>query len=126
MAYQMTDNEWRILEALWSNGPLTLGALLDALSQAPVSPASSWSRNTLHTYLTRMAAKGMIQMDDGYPHRYAAALERQHYADAQRRALVDRVYHGSAGKLIAAFVKDGSLTEADRSELRRMLDEMEV
>lgn len=126
MAYQMTDNEWRIMEALWSNGPLTLGSLLDALSQAPVSPASSWSRNTLHTYLTRMAAKGMIQMDDGYPHRYAAAQERQCYADAQRRALVDRVYQGSAGKLIAAFVKDGSLSEAERSELRRMLDEMEV
>ncbi|MBQ2896617.1 MAG: BlaI/MecI/CopY family transcriptional regulator [Oscillospiraceae bacterium] len=122
----MTDNEWRIMEALWSNGPLTLGSLLDALSQAPVSPASSWSRNTLHTYLTRMAAKGMIQMDDGYPHRYEAALERQYYADAQRRALVDRVYQGSAGKLIAAFVKDGSLSESERSELRRMLDEMEV
>jgi predicted transcriptional regulator len=39
---------------------------------------------------------------------------------------VDRVYHGSAGRLVAAFVKDGSLTPEERAQLRKLLDEMEV
>ena len=37
-----------------------------------------------------------------------------------------RVYDGSAGQLVAAFVKDGSLSPQEREELRRLLDEMEV
>jgi len=121
MAFHLTDNEWYILEALWTSGPLTLGPLLELLA-----PVTGWSRTTLHTYLSRMAARGVIVMDNSYPHRYSAALDRQSLADEQRKDLVNRVYQGSAGKLVAAFVKDGSLTEAERSELRRMLDEMEV
>lgn len=31
-----------------------------------------------------------------------------------------------AGQLVAAFVKDGSLSPQEREELRRLLDEMEV
>lgn len=44
----------------------------------------------------------------------------------ERRDLVDRVYDGSAGQLVAAFVKDGSLSPQEQEELRRLLDEMEV
>ena len=44
----------------------------------------------------------------------------------ERRGLLDRVYQGSAGKLVAAFVRDGALTAQEREELRRLLDEMEV
>ena len=33
---------------------------------------------------------------------------------------------GSAAQLVAAFVKDGSLSPQEREELRRLLDEMEV
>ena len=126
MRYRLTDNEWCILETLWDAGPMALGPLLGALRQGAETPLSGWSRTTLHTYLTRMAAKGMICMDDGYPRRYAAVWDRQSCADAQRRALVERVYRGSAGMLVAAFVRDGSLSGAERAQLRRLLDDMEV
>ena len=35
-------------------------------------------------------------------------------------------YQGSAGKLVAAFLKDEKLTPQERDELRKLLDEMEV
>ena len=55
-----------------------------------------------------------------------AAVTREACADSQRRELVERVYRGSASRLVAAFVKDGSLSPAERDDLRRLLDEMEV
>ena len=76
----------------------------------------------MHTYLTRMAAKGLVSMDQSSPRRYAAIPSRETCAARERRDLVDRVYDGSAGQLVAAFVKDGSLSPQEREELRRLPD----
>ena len=103
--WKLTDSEWKVLEALWAGGPQHLGQILGALA-----PETGWSRTTVHTYLTRMAAKGLVSMDQSSPRRYAAIPSRETCAARERRDLVNRVYDGSAGQLVAAFVKDGSLS----------------
>lgn len=118
---RMTDSEWRVMEVLWSGEGLHLGQIVDALA-----PETGWSRTTVHTYLTRMMAKGLVLADEDSPRRYRPGVDREQCADGQRRDLVERVYQGSAGRLVAAFVRDGSLTREERDELRRLLDEMEV
>ena len=115
--WKLTDSEWKVLEALWAGGPQHLGQILGALA-----PETGWSRTTVHTYLTRMAAKGLVSMDQSSPRRYAAIPSRETCAARERRDLVDRVYDGSAGQLVAAFVKDGSLSPQEREELRRLPD----
>ena len=45
---------------------------------------------------------------------------------AKKSGLLDRVYQGSAGKLVAAFLKEEKLTAQEREELRKLLDDMEV
>ena len=121
---RLSDKEWRVLDALWAAGDdgLSLGAAVDALR-----PSTGWSRSTVLTYLTRMEAKGLVTIDKAAsPHRYRPAVRREDWAAAERQGLLDRVYQGSAGKLVAAFVRDGALTAQEREELRRLLDEMEV
>lgn len=118
---RLTDSEWSVMEVLWAGDGLQLGQIVDALL-----PTTGWSRNTVHTYLTRMMAKGLVVADEHSPRGYHAGISREQCAEGQRRELVERIYQGSAGRLVAAFVKDGSLTREDREELRRLLDEMEV
>ena len=111
---KLSDKEWRVLNALWvAPEGLALGAVVDALR-----PDTGWSRSTVLTYLTRMEAKGLVDIrKEEFPHRYRAA---------ERRGLLERAYQGSAGKLVAAFLKDEKLTPQERDELRKLLDEMEV
>ena len=118
-----TDNEWAVMEILWgAGGSCELGPVADALREA-----KGWSRTTVHTYLTRLEKKGAVSIDRAAaPHRYRAAVTREECAATQRRSLLDRAYHGSAGALVSAFVRDGSLSAEERAELRRLLDEMEV
>ena len=99
--WKLTDSEWKVLEALWAGGPQHLGQILGALA-----PETGWSRTTVHTYLTRMAAKGLVSMDQSSPRRYAAIPSRETCAARERRDLVNRVYDGSAGQLVAAFVNN--------------------
>lgn len=119
----LSDREWRVLSALWETPEgLTLGQTAAALY-----PDTRWSRNTVHTYLTRMQAKGLVSVQgEASPHRYRAAVTREACAAEERRGLLNRAYQGSAGKLVAAFLKEEPLTAQERDELRRLLDEMEV
>ncbi len=119
---RLSEAEWAVLQALWDGGCVSLGEAVGALR-----PLTSWSRNTVHTYLTRMEKKGRVGIDRAAePHRYSAAVSREDCARQERRTLLDRVYRGAAGDLIAAFLKESAISPEERARLRRLLDDMEV
>lgn len=120
---QLSEREWTVLSALWESAAgVSLGELTEALR-----PETGWSRNTVLTYLTRMEAKGLVVIDKtASPHRYRAALDRDDCRARECRSFLQRVYRGSAGDLVAAFLKEEPLSAREREELRRLLDEMEV
>ena len=118
---RISEQEWKILEVLWKGNGLQLGAILEAMP-----PEICWTRTTAHTYLTRMISKGLVRAQGTIPKRYLAAVSREDCVKEERQEMVDRLYRGSAGRLVMSFVKDGSLTREEREELRRLLDEMEV
>lgn len=119
---KLSEREWTVLGALWETGGAELGVLVERLR-----PATGWNRNTVLTYLTRMEAKGLVEIEkETSPHLYRAALNREDCRAQERRSFLQRVYQGSAGDLVAAFLKEEAITQEERDKLRRLLDEMEV
>ncbi len=119
---KLSEKEWMVLEQLWEGGKTTLGGLVQALY-----PQTGWSRNTVLTYLSRMEAKGMIHVSkEEYPSRYLAAVSREECQSGERERFLKQVYKGSTKDLVAAFLREKPITEQERDELRRLLDEMEV
>lgn len=119
---KLSDREWTVLNALWETGGAELGTLVNYLH-----PQTAWSRNTVLTYLTRMEAKGLVCIDkEVSPHIYRATLDRESCQQQERRSFLHRVYSGSAGDLIAAFLKEEPISQEERDKLRKMLDDMEV
>ncbi len=116
-----TDSEWKVLSILWNTPAQNLGQIVEVLR-----PETGWSKTTTHTYLTRMMAKGFVVASDATPKAYSAAITRAEAETHERNGLMQRVYQGSASKLIAAFVQDGTLSAKERADLRKLLDEMEV
>jgi BlaI family transcriptional regulator, penicillinase repressor len=70
-----------------------------------------------------MMQKGSVERSDG-PHGYlwAARVGRDEATSGLLRRLLDRAFDGSAGRLVARLVEDGSLTRRDRDEIRRLLE----
>lgn len=119
---RLSDSEWQVLIALWDSGGASLGEVVEALR-----PTTGWSRNTVLTYLTRMEKKGLVTIDkEKYPHTYRAALDRETCQAQERQSFLDRVYRGSAGDLVAAFLKESPLSAEERDRLKALLDDMEV
>ena len=114
--------EWAVMEILWEHESCTLGKISEILAVS-----KGWRQNTVYTYLTRMEAKGLVSIDKSCtPHRYSYAVSREICAKAERSSLLQKVYKGATGDLIAAFLKESKISEKERKELRKMLDDMDV
>lgn len=119
---KLSEREWTVLDALWKTDGAELGSLVNRLYVQ-----TGWSRNTVLTYLTRMETKGLVRIDkDVSPHLYYATLDRESCRRKERKLFLSRVYSGSAGDLIAAFLKEEQISQEERERLRKILDDMEV
>lgn len=119
---KLSEREWTVLGALWKTNGAELGEVVNILY-----PDTGWSRNTVHTYLTRMEAKGLVRIDKELsPHIYRATLDKESCRQQERKSFLSRVYSGSAGDLIAAFLKEEPISQEERERLRKILDDMEV
>lgn len=116
-----TEAEWSVLEVLWTEERMAFGDITKALE-----PIHGWSKNTVHTYLTRMEQKGLVSIDRSMDKPYAAKVSREACAKEEREELLTKVYGGATGDLIAAFLKESSISQKEVKRLRKMLDEMEV
>ena len=118
----LSDAELLIMEVLWGGQTFLLGEVVEALKIK-----KHWSRNTVHTYLTRMEKKNLVKIDRTHePHRYCYVLSRNEYLQWERNRLLNKVYQGSVTDLMCAFLKDSKITPEEKAKLNQILDEMEV
>ena len=125
---KISESEWQIMEQIWAYQEsmdsgnqadgygITQPALMELLGK-------KWNKNTVHTFLKRLCEKGFLEVvRDTSPHRYVSLVSREVCEKEERRSFLDRVYQGSAGRMVAAFVRDGDLSEEDVRELRKLLE----
>ena len=119
MEFHITDSEWKIMEQLWARNSLTQPELMTLLSE-------DWSKNTVHTFLTRLVRKELVQVDKTVqPHRYCPLVSREACTRQEEENFLDKLFGGSAGLLVSSFVKGGKLSKGEREELKRLLEEMD-
>jgi BlaI family transcriptional regulator, penicillinase repressor len=118
---QPTDGELEILKVLWEEGPCGLKHVCGGLRRArPVATT------TVATMLRLMQEKGLIQRREDASARgsvYSAGISREAASTGLVRRLVDMVFDGSARRLVAHMLENEKLSQSDRAEIRRMLDE---
>ncbi len=118
----LSEREWTVLNALWETDGAELGEIVNELY-----PQTKWNRNTVLTYLTRMETKGFVKIDKKVsPHIYHATIDRESCQQKERESFLNRVYSGSTGDLIAAFLKEERISQEEIDKLRKLLDDMEV
>ena len=112
---QMGMVESKFADIIWRTAPVTSSQLVK-LGEAEMG----WNRTTVHTVLRRLCDKGLFQNDGGL---VTVKMSREEFYARQSRQYVDDSFHGSLPAFIAAFTQGRRLTEEERDELRRMIDE---
>lgn len=117
MKLNLSEGEWRLMNALWAESGLTIAQLTTRLKED-----TGWSKNTIITMLSRLEGKGAVEHDGGTPKHYAPLLQREDAARTETRSFLDRVYGGRLGLMMNAMVDSRSLTQEDIDELAAILE----
>jgi len=116
-----TDAELAILRVLWDRGASTVRHVNEALSE---------TRETGYTTTLKlmqiMVEKGLLEReDDGRRHIYRPALSEERTQKQLVQDLLDRVFAGSAEKLVMRALSARKVSPNELKRIRQMLDEME-
>ena len=113
-----TDGELEILRALWDRGPASLSELCESLRRE-----REVATTTVATMLRVMLDKGLVRRKPAARgHQWSAAVTQSAAARSMVGKLVDGVFDGSAGRLVAHLVEGGQLTTKELNELRALID----
>ncbi len=117
---QPSDAEWKVLNALWRQHPASARELLTLLRD------EGWAYTTLKTMLARMEEKGFVRTKmRGNTTWYEPAIEQRVAQRTAVRKLIERVFEGAAGPLLAHLVDDEQLSSAERKKLEAWIADIE-
>jgi predicted transcriptional regulator len=115
-----TNAELEILQVLWSDGPSTVRAVHDRIRRRrPVR------YTTVLKLLQIMTEKGLVRRDESSrSHIYASAVQEKVVKKHIVRDLTDRVFEGSAARLVMQALADRPASPTELREIRALLDRL--
>jgi predicted transcriptional regulator len=114
-----TDGELAILRVLWEGGPATVREVHERLGR-------DTAYTTVLKLLQIMTTKGLVTRDERRrTHVYAAAAPASQTQRQIVKDLVERVFGGSAGRLVLQALSAKRASAEEMAEIRRLLDEHE-
>jgi BlaI family penicillinase repressor len=115
---QLGRMQFRIMQVLWDRGRANARDITDALNEEePVA------HSTVQTLLRQLEAKGAIGHDaKDRTFVFHAKLKEDRVKRTATRDLLERVFGGNVGSLVAHLLKTESLSRDELDELHRLID----
>lgn len=118
---QPTEVELQILGVLWERGPSTVREVHDALAEHRETGYS-----TTLKMMQVMLEKGLLRRnDDVRPQLYRAAKTQSRTQVQMLDDLTQKVFHGSAMRLVMRMLSSGRLSADELAEIQRLMEEGE-
>jgi predicted transcriptional regulator len=113
--------ELAIMKVVWKLGDASVREVYETLrKERPVA------YTTVMSMMGTLEGKGYLKKRaDGRAFRYRPARPEQRVISGMVREFVDRVFDGASRPLLAHQVSERRLTDEEREELRRLIDEAE-
>ncbi len=116
-----TDAELAILSVLWQRGPSTVREVWEQLS-----PKQQTGYTTVLKIMQIMCEKGLLTRDESdRSHVYSAARNEEQTQRQVVGHLLERLFSGSAPKLVMQALAAKKASPAELKEIRRLLDALE-
>jgi predicted transcriptional regulator len=116
-----TERELAILGVLWKKGPSTVREIHEGLHQ----DVETGYTTTLKLMQIMVEKGSLVRKDDGRRHIYQPALSEEGTQNQLVQNLLDRVFAGSAEKLVMRALSAKKVSAKELKRIREMLNEME-
>jgi predicted transcriptional regulator len=113
---KLFEGELKLMELLWEHE----GATAKELSVFAAEKIG-WNKNTTYTVIKKLVAKGAVKRGEpGFICR--SLIGRGDVGRDEAKAVLNSFFGGSVKAMFSSFMADGSLSEEEAEELRRMID----
>lgn len=114
----LTPLELEIMKVLWAGGPATVETVQDHL---PGEPKRAYT--TVQTMLNVLLRKGCVKrVLKGRAYEYAPVVSREITVRRALGDMINRLFGGSAERLVMSLVESRHLTPAKLAELNKLLE----
>lgn len=119
MEIKLYDSELKVMDVLWREGDSTAKRISDVLKNE-----TGWNMNTTYTLIKRCIKKGAIErLEPSFMCR--ALIQKEQVQERETKALIDRIFDGSADKLFASLLGNKNLSAEQIEKLKQMIDNLE-
>ena len=116
---KLYDGELKLMELLWGNE----GATAKELTLLAAKKIG-WNKNTTYTVIKKLVDKGAIKREE--PAFICRSLiGREDVGREEAQTILRSFFGGSVKAMFSSFMAEGSLSEEEADELRRMIDQQE-
>lgn len=113
---KLYDSEWKLMEVLWANEPIS-AKQLSVLTSAQIG----WNKNTTYTVIKKLIEKDVIARSE--PNFMCTSLlKKEDAVKSETSSLIERVFAGSRKAFFAAFLEGEELSEEEIAELKAMIE----
>ncbi|NLA87203.1 MAG: BlaI/MecI/CopY family transcriptional regulator [Clostridiales bacterium] len=114
---KLFEGEIKLMELLWEHE----GASAKELSLLAAEKIG-WNKNTTYTVIKKLVNKGAVKRTEpGFICR--SLITREEAGREEAKEVLRSYFGGSVKALFSSFMADGTLSEEDARELRRLIDE---
>ena len=122
LSFDVSETEKEILEYLWENPQGVLSReMLDYFNEVK---QKDWKKQTLNTFLLRLAEKGLIEgKAQGVKKIYRTVYDAKEYEAKKAESILHNNYGGSVRNFVMALTGGEKIDKAMADDLRKMLEE---
>ena len=115
---KISQAEWEVMKVLWKRPLATANDVVDQLSGK-----KDWNPKTVKTLINRLVSKGAVSFEKaGRQYKYLPVLLEDECIKAETSSFLKRAGSAAVKPMIAAFIEEQQLSDADIAELKRILD----
>ena len=113
---KLFDSEWKLMEVVWANEPVSAKQLSILASQQ-----IGWNKNTTYTIIKKLIEKDVIARSE--PNFMCTSLlKKEDAVKAETSSLIERAFAGSRKAFFAAFLESEELSDEEIDELKAMIE----
>jgi predicted transcriptional regulator len=116
------ETEMEVLHHVWDLGEATVADV-----HSRILAERSVAYTTVMTVMRKLADKGFLTFTrDGPSYVYSAARPPEEVRQDLLRDVVEKVFKGSPSALVQSLVEDEHVSETERNELVRLIEELDA
>ncbi len=116
---QLGRLQFRIMQVLWDRGSASAREITDTLNES-----EAVAHSTVQTLLRQLEGKGAVSHDAvDRTFVFSPRLQEDKVKHTAAREMIDRVFGGNIGSLVAHLLKSERLSRRELDELQRLIDQ---